>query len=189
MKSFSPDKVQNKIINRIEREEKKQAFKRDRFFKFKIGEIHNALSQTLLMKKIIETDNPAAISDSLLKGLKRLLHITEFDLRYAIAPIRDVVQRPNPFSLYMTQYIMETLIDDPDVIEIYGTDEEIYRVVNEIFSRINIRFDRAEKEIMDQLARNKTLVPGSEEYEIAMDQLFRKKMGPPQEQGNTPPPK
>ncbi len=181
MKSFSPDKVQNKIINRIEREEKKQAFKRDRFFKFKIGEIHNALSQTLLMKKIIETDNPAAISDSLLKALKRLLHITEFDLRYAIAPIREVVQRPNPFSLYMTQYIMETLIDDPDIIEIYGTDEEIYRVVNEIFSRINIRFDRAEKEIMDQLARNKSLVHGSEEYEIAMDQLFRKKMGPPQE--------
>ena len=70
--------------------------------------------------------------------------------------------------------------NDPDVIEIYGTDEEIYRTVNEVFSRINIKFERAEEEIMAQMARNRSLVPGSREYDITLDQLVRKKLGDPQ---------
>jgi hypothetical protein len=43
-----------------------------------------------------------------------------------------------------------------------------------------MKFERAEKEITEQLTRNKSLTPGSREYEIALDQLFRKKMGEPQ---------
>jgi hypothetical protein len=33
---------------------------------------------------------------------------------------------------------------------------------------------------MAQLSRNKSLTPGSREYDIALDQLFRQKMGEPQ---------
>ena len=180
MKTWHSGRVQDKILNRLERQEKQQTFERDRFFKFKLPEIHNKLSQKLLMEKIIETDNPAAISDALLKGLKKSQKSSEFDFKYFIAPIRSLVPRPNPYSLYMTQYIMEVLINDPDVIEIYGTDLEIYQVVNEIFSKVNIRFERAEEEIMAQIGRDKSLVPGSREYEIALDQLVRKKLGEPQ---------
>jgi hypothetical protein len=180
MKTWHSGRVQDKILNRLERQEKQQIFERDRFFKFKLTEIHNKLSQKLLMEKIIETDNPAAISDALLKGLKKSQKSSEFDFKYFIAPIRSLVPRPNPYSLYMTQYIMEVLINDPDVIEIYGTDLEIYQVVNEIFSKVNIRFERAEEEIMAQIGRDKSLVPGSREYEIALDQLVRKKLGEPQ---------
>jgi len=68
------------------------------------------------------------------------------------------------------------------VIEIYGTDHEIYHVVNEIFSQININFERAQEEITAQLAANKSLTPGSREYEIALDQLIYKKLGEPQQQ-------
>ena len=82
----------------------------------------------------------------------------------------------------MTQYIMEVLINDPAVIEIYGTDLEIYHVVNEVFSQINIKFERAEEEITAQLAADKSLIPGSREYEIALDQLIYKKLGEPQRQ-------
>lgn len=180
MKKWDSGRVHERLINRLERQERQQAFQRDRFFRFKLPDIHNKLSQTLLMKKIIETDNPAAISGLILKGLKKALKSSEFDLKYFIAPIRDLVPRPNPYSLYMTQYIMEVIINDPDVIEIYGTDLEIYRVVNEVFSQINIKFERAEEEVMAQLSRNRSLVPGSREYEIALDQLIRKKVGEPQ---------
>jgi hypothetical protein len=132
------------------------------------------------MRKIIETDNPAAVSDVIMKGLKKALKSSEFDFKYFIAPIRDLVPHPNPYSLYMTQYIMEVLIDDPNVIEIYGTDHEIYQVVNEVFSQINMKFERAEEEVMAQIGRNRSLVPGSREYEIALDQLIREKVGVPQ---------
>jgi hypothetical protein len=182
MKSWDSGRVQDKLINRLERKEKQEAFKRDRFLKFKLPEIHKKLAQVLLMQKIVETDNPAAISDSILKGLKKAMNSSEFDFKYFIAPIRALLSRSNPYSLYMTQYIMEVLINDPSVIEIYGTDLEIYHVVNEVFSQININFERAEEEITAQLAANKSLTPGSREYEIALDQLIYKKLGGPQQQ-------
>ena len=106
MKSWDSGRVQDKLINRLERQERQQAFQRDRFFKFKLAEIHNKLTQTLLMDKIIETDDPGAISDLVLSGLKKALKSTEFDFKYFIAPIRSIVPRPNPLSLYITQYIM-----------------------------------------------------------------------------------
>ncbi len=179
MKTWDSGRVQEKLINRLERQERQRSFQQDRFFKFKLPEIHKKLSQTLLMEKIIETDNPAAISALLLKGLKTALNISEFDLKYFIAPIRNLVPHANPYSLYVTQYIMEVLINEPDVIEIYGTDQEIYRVVTEAFNQINLKFERAEAEITAQLGNNKSLIPGSKEYEIALDQLMRKKVGEP----------
>jgi len=133
------------------------------------------------MEKVIETENPAAVSDLLLKGLKQALRSNEFDLKYFIAPIRDLAPRPNLFSLYMTQYILEVILNDPSVIEVYGTDQEIYNTVNGVIAHINQKFQRAEEEIMRQMAKNKSLVPGSREYDVALDQIFRKKMGEPQQ--------
>ncbi len=170
-------RVQEKLINRLEKMEKRQAYQRDRFFKYKLKEIHNNLSQKLLSERIVETDNPAAISDSLLKCLKKAQNSTPFDFDFFIAPIRDLIARPNRHSLYITQYIREVMIDDPNVIEIYGTDEEIYRVVNTVVSQVNAKFQRDEEEIYAQLSRNKTLKPGSSAYDIELDRLMRRKMG------------
>ena len=71
MKRFDTGRVQEKLLNRLERQEKQDAFQRDRFFKFKLPEIHTSLSQALLMEKIIESDNPGAVSDLIMKGLKK----------------------------------------------------------------------------------------------------------------------
>jgi hypothetical protein len=180
MKRFGSGTVQEKLINRLERKERQEAFQRDKFFKFKLPEIHTQLSQSLLMEKIIETDNAAAVSDLIRKGLQKVLRSTEFDFKYFVAPIRDLVPRPNPISLFITQYILEVLINEPSVIEVYGTDQEIYKAVNGVVTKINVKFERAEKEIIEQLSRNKSLTPGSRDYEIALDQLFRKRMGEPQ---------
>jgi len=180
MKRYDTGRVQDKLINKLERQEQREAFQRDRFFRFKLPEIHTRLSQALLMEKIVETDNPAAVSDLILKGLKKALRENEFDFKYFIAPIRDIVPRPNPLSLYVTQYILEVIINDPSVIEIYGMDAEIYQVVNDVITQINLKFDRAETEILQQLSHNKSLTPGSRDYEIALEQLFIKKVGNPQ---------
>ena len=180
MKNFNTGRVQEKLINRLERKEKQQAFQRDRFFKFKLDEIHSRLSQALLMEKIVETESSAILSDLLLKGLKRILKTSEFDFKYFIAPIRNIVPRPNPISLFMTQYILEDVVNDPNVIDVYGTDQEIYKVVNSVVSNINLKFEKAEAKIIQQLAKNKSLTPGSRDYDIALEQAFRKVMGDPQ---------
>jgi len=180
MKRFGSGNVQERLIKELDRKERQKAFQRDRFFRFKLPEIHTQLTQTLLMKKIIETDNPKAVSDAIIQGLKKILRVNEFDFKYFIAPIRNIVTRPNPISLYITQYILEIVINDPSVIDVYGTDEEIYRIVNDIISRINIKFEKAEEEIRHQLSQSKSLTPGSRDYEIALDEYFRKRMGEPQ---------
>ena len=169
------------MLRGLERREKREAFHRDRFFKFKLPEIHNTLSQALLTEKIIETDNPGTVSALLLKGLKQVLRANEFDFKYFIAPIRNLLPNPNPVSLYLTQYILEDILNAPSVVEVYGTDLDIYKVVNDVMTKINVKFERAEEEITQQLSRNKSLTPGSREYDIALDQAYRKKMGEPLE--------
>lgn len=180
MKSFDTEKVENKLLDRLERKERQEVFQRDRFFKFKLSQIHNRLSQALLMQRIIETDNPTALSDLMLRGLKKLQKTNEFEFKYFTAPLRDLLPRPNPISLYMTQYILEVMINAPCVIEVYGTEMDIYKVVNDVITQINMEFNRAENEILEQISRNKSLAPGSREYDIALEQLFSKRMGEPQ---------
>ncbi len=181
MRIFDTGRVQDKLLNRLERKEKQEAFQRDRFFKYKMPEIQSRLSQALPMEKIIETNNPTALSELLSKGLKKFLKINEFDYKYFIAPLRDLLPRPNPISLYMTQYILEIVINDPCVIDVYGTDQDIYKAVNDVIIQINLKFERSEKEILQQLTNNKSLTPGSREYDIALEQLVQKKMGDPQQ--------
>lgn len=185
MKHLNTDKEQNKLINRLERQEKKQSLQQDRFLKFKLNEIHTNLTQELLMQKIVESDNTGAFSELILRGLKKLLKTNEFDYKYFIAPIRTLVPRPNPISLYMTQFILEDVMNDPCVMDVFGTEEDIYKVVNRVISNINIKFERAEEKIMQQLSNNKSLSPGSREYDIALEELIRKTMGDPQG-GNIP---
>ena len=172
-------KVHDKLVKRLERQEKQIAYQQGRFFRYKLDEIHRKLMQVLLQEEIIETDNAAAVSIALLKGVKKAANSTEFDFAYFISPIRTLVPRPTPHSLYMTQYLMEVLINDPSVIEIYGTDEEVYHVINRVISRCSIQFDEMEREIEAQLARNHKLVPGSAAYQVEKEEMFRKKVGDP----------
>ncbi|RPI75037.1 MAG: DUF507 family protein [Desulfobacteraceae bacterium] len=180
MRRFDSGKVQNQLLNQLERQEKNVAFQRDRFLKFKLPEICNRLGQALLMDKVIEMENPAGLNALLEQGLQKLLRLSEFDYKYFVAPLRDLIAKPNPISLFITQYILETVIQDPAVVDIFGTDQEIYKVVNKVISQINQKFEKAEEEILEQLSHNKTLTAGSREYDIALDQLVRKKLGEPQ---------
>ncbi len=177
MKYRYSGRTQDKLIDRLEKKERRESLRRDRFFKFKLKEIHNKLSQALLLNKVIETDNPQAVSDLIMQGLNKAYKSNEFDFKYFIAPIRTLVPRPNPYSLYLTQYILEVIIDDPNIIEIYGTDQEIYALIENIISNINERFERTEKEVARQLANKKSLIPGTRDYEIALEQLFYQKIG------------
>jgi len=180
MKHFDSGKELDKVLKGIERKEKQAAFQRDKFFKFKLPEIHKSLSQALLMEKVVETDNPAALSELVLQGLKQALKVNEFQFKYFVAPLRNLLPNPNPVALYMTQYVLEVILNDPSVGEVYGTDTEIYRLVNDVITKVNTKFERAEEEIVKQLSRSKSILYGSREYDIALDQAFRKKMGEPQ---------
>ena len=84
----------------------------------------------LVDSKLIETTNQRDVEDQLAHYLDELLRAEDFDIQYAISPIRNLVSRPNRISLFVTARIIERLIDHRAIVDIYGTDDEIYSVVN-----------------------------------------------------------
>ncbi len=105
-----------------------------------LGDCADELAQKLAMKlvegKLIETTNLRDVEEQLAGCLGELLQAEDFDIQYAIAPLRNLVPRPNRVSLFVTAFVIERLINHRSVVDIYGTDEEIYNVVNQEVTRL-----------------------------------------------------
>jgi hypothetical protein len=99
-----------------------------------LGDCADELAQKLAMKlvnsNLIETNNQRDVEEQLASALGELLNAEDFDIQFAIANFRNLVPQANRISLYVTAFIIERLIDHRSVVDIYGTDEEIYSVVN-----------------------------------------------------------
>ncbi|MFO7760612.1 MAG: hypothetical protein ACQES8_00515 [Thermodesulfobacteriota bacterium] len=126
----------NKAVNAIDRKRE-----RERRYMFKrayeiADELALHLVQRLLDKNIIETDSTDAVRRSVSNELQKLQDMEDFDLQFKIAPLRQLTSDPNFLSLYMTQYIIEDLINHPRIDDVYGDDIDIYKVVDSILDRI-----------------------------------------------------
>ena len=133
---INPGSSTNKTIDAIDRKRE-----RERQFMLKKSrelarELAVALVQRLLDLHIIETNSVQAIQDVLEKQLSRLGDMEEFEMQYKVAPVRNLTPDPNVISLYLTQYIIEDLIEHDNIQDVFGDDLEIYRAVDSILSRI-----------------------------------------------------
>lgn len=102
-------------------------------------ELATRLVQRLLDKHIIETTSDSAIRELIKNQFEKLAEMEEFDLQYKIAPIRQLVMDPNFVSLFLTQYITEDLINHDKIQDVFGDDQEIYRVIDSVMSSIRPR--------------------------------------------------
>ena len=91
----------------------------------------NSISSKLIEKNLVETTNQNSFEEQILKCLDRMTRMDDFDIDYQIAPMRNLVPQPQIVSLYVTAYVIEKLIDHKDVVDIYGSDEEIYLTINQ----------------------------------------------------------
>jgi len=91
----------------------------------------NAISSKLIEKNLVETTSQNSLEEQIRKCLDKMTHMDDFDVDYQVAPIRNLVPQPQIVSLYVTAYIIEKLIDHKDVVDIYGSDEEIYFTINQ----------------------------------------------------------
>lgn len=94
------------------------------------------LVQRLIDEHIIETNSEKAIRESMEKQLRRLIDLEDFEMQYKVAPIRNLTQDPNILSLYLTQYIVEDLIDHPNIQDVFGDDLDVYRAVDSVLSAL-----------------------------------------------------
>ena len=129
---INPNRATDKTVRAIDRkreQERKRMFihARDHAEMLAIK-----LVQRLMDKNIIETTSVESMRSAFEKQLKSLAMMEDFDLQMKLAPIRTLVQDPNIVSLYLTQYIVEDLVNHQDIQDIYGEDLDIYRAVDSI---------------------------------------------------------
>jgi hypothetical protein len=84
----------------------------------------------LVEEKLVETTNKNGLQEQIMQCLDKLSHADDFDVDYKVAPFRNIISQPNIVSLYVTAFVIETVINDKDVIDIFGSDEEIYSCIN-----------------------------------------------------------
>ncbi|PID72690.1 MAG: hypothetical protein CSB34_01070 [Desulfobulbus propionicus] len=136
---INPSNSTNKTIDAIDRKRD-----RERLFILKKArenckELAVALVQRLLDQHIIETNNNVAIQESIENQLRTMGDLEEFEMRYKIAPIRNLTQDPNIASLFITQHVIEDLIDHPNIQDVFGDDLDVYRAVDSILQAIRPR--------------------------------------------------
>ncbi len=99
-------------------------------------ELASSLVQRLLDNHIIETNSVDSIRETLSEQLQKVSEIEEHDFNFKIAPIRQLVPNPNFLSLYITQYIIEDLINHRDIEDIFGEEADIYQAVDSVLGSL-----------------------------------------------------
>ena len=131
--NISPNRTTNKTIRAIDRKREQERRRMFHMAKDHATEFAAKLTQRVIDKKVIETTSVDAVRDSFEKQLNNFGFIDDFELQLTIAPVRTIAQDPNVVSLYFTQYIIEDLINNPAIQDVFGDDLDIYRVVDSVF--------------------------------------------------------
>jgi hypothetical protein len=96
-------------------------------------EFATRVTQRLIDRDVLEINSVQAVRDAFVEQLKSLPNMEEFDIQIKVAPIRTLIQDPNILSLYLTGYVIEDLINNPAIEDIFGEDIDIYRAIDSIF--------------------------------------------------------
>jgi hypothetical protein len=135
-KVFRPSSREAKILSRIESSKEYARRKAIQNARDYIEPLSNAIAMKLVEDDLVETTNKNILEEQITKCIDKLSHSDDFDVDYRIAPFRHIVQNPNVVSLYITAFVIETLINHKVVVDIYGSDEEIYFCINRQVSKL-----------------------------------------------------
>jgi hypothetical protein len=129
---ISPNRATDKTIRDIDRKREQERKKMFTYAKENAEPLSIKLVQRLLDREIIETTSVKNIQETLENQLKKVGFLEEFELQMKLAPVRTLVPDPNVVSLYLTQFIVEDLINHMDIQDIFGEDLDIYRAVDSV---------------------------------------------------------
>ncbi len=128
----SHTRTTDKTIRAIDRKREQERRKMFILARDNSENLATRIVQRLIDRKIIETTSADSIQKVIDKQLRKLIDLEEFDLQLKLAPVRTLVQDPNVVSLYLTQYVIEDLIEHDDIQDIFGEDLDIYRTLDSI---------------------------------------------------------
>jgi hypothetical protein len=118
------------IISKIESSKQHSRRKAVRDVKDHIDNLSNSISMKLVENSLIETTSKDALQEQIGKCLEKLGRLNDFEIDYSIAPYRQVAKNPHPVSLFVTSFVLEKMINHKSVVDIFGTDDEIYSCID-----------------------------------------------------------
>ncbi len=131
-KTFQVGNREAKLLSKIESSKEQERLRSINAVRENIEPYSNKVAMKLVEEKLVETVSKNAIQEQIAKSIDNMCRAEDFDIDYQIAPFRTVVPNPNVVSLYLTAFIVETLINHRDVIDVFGSDEDIYYCIQRI---------------------------------------------------------
>jgi hypothetical protein len=130
-KIFRPSSREAQILSKIESSKEYARRKIIGSIRECIEPLSNAIAMKLVENNLVETTSKNVLEEQILRCLEKLSHADEFEIDYQNAPFRHIITQPNVVSLYVTAFVIETLISHKVVVDIFGSDEEIYLCINQ----------------------------------------------------------
>ena len=129
-KVFRPSTRESSILSKIESSKEHAR----RIALQGIRDCQEALANSIAMKlvedNLVETTSKNSLEDQINRCLEKLARADDFEIDYAVAPFRSLVPNPHVVSIYIMAFVLEKLINHKDIVDIYGSDEEIYFCIN-----------------------------------------------------------
>lgn len=129
-KIFRPSNRESSILSKIESSIEFARRKAISNAKELMEPLANAISMKLIERKLIEIHSKQSLENQIQYCLETLSREDDFEIDYKTSPFRKLVPNPNIVSLYLTAFVLETLINHKDIIDIYGSDEDIYLCIH-----------------------------------------------------------
>ncbi len=129
-KVFRPSTRESSILSKIESSKEYARRRSLNGIPDCIEALSNAIAMKLVEDRLVETTNKNGLEDQIQGCLDKITRADDFDIDYLIAPYRNLVSQPHIVSIYVTAFVLETVIDHKDTVDIYGSDEEIYTCIN-----------------------------------------------------------
>ncbi len=130
-KRFRPENSgESRLISRIETSKEYERRRSIQAVGDVMDSMSNAIAGKLVETRLVETNNTQALREQMEYCLERLSRADDFDIDYQIAPLRNLVANPHVVTLYITAFVIEQLLKHKDIIDIYGSDEEIYACIH-----------------------------------------------------------
>jgi hypothetical protein len=135
-KVFRPSNRESSILSKIESSKEHARRTAINAVRDDPAKFANPIAMKLVEEKLVETTSKNALEEQIQNCLETLCHADEFDVDYMIAPFRNLVQQPNVVSLYCTAFVIEKLIDHKSVVDIYGSDADIYMCIHKQVAKL-----------------------------------------------------
>lgn len=135
-KIFYSGNREAKLLSKIESSKERERFKTINAIRDNIDYFANKVAMKLIESGLIETVSKSAIENQIIRCLETLIKSEDFDVDYAVAPFRTLVASPNIASLYLTAFVVEKLINHKDVIDVFGSDEDIYFCIHKQLTQL-----------------------------------------------------